>query len=389
MGDSSKRWHKLRELGEGGQGKVHLVLDRNEWVSFNLLFEDFNMRISKLNSEDDRDTPLLIYELRKAFWELADKDNPPKEYAMKVLHQGRQSADEFKAQERIKDEIRAMQELSHPNLLHIIDANPVDYWFVSKYYEHGTLTNNLQCFAGKILKTLDAFIPLVEAVAYLHKNKKVHRDIKPDNIFLDNDNNLVLGDFGLVYFMDRQRSRLSDTMESAGSHDWKPGWAFTMRLEDVKPTFDVFCLAKVLWAMLSGKNAMPLWYFENDGFNLNELFPDTQSMSLINPILKKCIVEHEKDCLSDADKFLWYLKQLHTAVILNGENIKPKKIGKCKICGIGKYYLAVNKGNNDISNFGISPAGYQRYRLYICGNCGNVQLFSSPAHNEDYPAWNP
>ncbi len=384
----SDRWHVIRELGEGGQGKVYLVIDRTEWVLFHDQFEILSKKVSTTYSGNERDIPLLLYELRNAFWEIADKGKPPREYALKVLHQARQNWNEEQAQARIKCEIKAMQEISHPNLLQIIDSSTEDCWFVTKYYKNGTLTDQLKLFEGKILKTLDAYIPLVEAVAYLHENKRVHRDIKPDNIFVDSNGNLVLGDFGLVYFMDKQKNRLSNTMESAGSHDWKPGWAFTMRIEDIRPTFDVFCLGKVLWAMLSGKPAMPLWYFENTDFNLNELFPDSQSMSLVNPVLKKCIVEYEKDCLPDAAKLLWYLKQLRTAVTLNGENIKPKSVGKCKFCGIGKYFLAVNKGNNDIVNFGITPAGYQRYRLYICGNCGNVQLFSSPAHDKDYQAWN-
>jgi len=38
---------------------------------------------------------------------------------------------------------------------------------------------------------------LISAIKYLHSNKLIHRDIKMENIVLDNDNNIKLIDFGL------------------------------------------------------------------------------------------------------------------------------------------------------------------------------------------------
>jgi translation initiation factor 2-alpha kinase 4 len=39
---------------------------------------------------------------------------------------------------------------------------------------------------------------ILEAVNYIHKNNLIHRDMKPGNIFLDKNNNIKLGDFGLA-----------------------------------------------------------------------------------------------------------------------------------------------------------------------------------------------
>ena len=86
----------------------------------------------------------------------------------------------------------------------------------------------------------------------MHGKGLVHRDIKPENIFVDESEQLVLGDFGLVFFMDRDRTRLSDAYENVGSTDWMPGWATRMRIEEIKPSFDVFSLGKTIWSMVLG-----------------------------------------------------------------------------------------------------------------------------------------
>jgi len=44
----------------------------------------------------------------------------------------------------------------------------------------------------------DIISSLIDVINYIHEHKLIHRDIKPSNIFLDKDNNVKLGDFGLA-----------------------------------------------------------------------------------------------------------------------------------------------------------------------------------------------
>jgi hypothetical protein len=83
---------------------------------------------------------------------------------------------------------------------------------------------------GDVLGSLLAFRSLLEAVAKLHEKGYVHRDIKPDNIFVADDGHLVLGDFGLVIEPGAADGRLTDTYENVGSRDWMPGWAMGLRI---------------------------------------------------------------------------------------------------------------------------------------------------------------
>ena len=86
-----------------------------------------------------------------------------------------------------------------------------------------------------MLAALRAFRPVVDAVAALHAKKIVHRDIKPDNIFVASDGHLVLADCGLAFRLENQQ-RLTMTFENVGTRDFQPPWSYGMRLADVQPS---------------------------------------------------------------------------------------------------------------------------------------------------------
>jgi len=213
-------------------------------------------------------------------------------------------------------------------------------------------------------------------VAKLHKQRNVHRDIKPKNIFLDADNNLILGDFGLVFFQDEQRTRISKILENVGSRDWMPAWAFGMLIEDIKPTFDVFSLGKVLWSMVSGQSVLQLWWFEKPKFNVEQLYPDDKFIKFANPLFEKCIVAEEDNCLPDASALLEEVDKTLAAIESDADKIDLKIKRKCKVCGLGGYELLVDGNRAGTNNFGLTPAGIRQFKVFTCSNCGNVQLFS-------------
>ena len=78
-----------------------------------------------------------------------------------------------------------------------------------EYHEKGTLSEHAGEYKGDVFKSLKAFRDIVDAVSKLHSNKIVHRDIKPDNIFVANDGRLVLGDCGLAFKLQNQERLLT------------------------------------------------------------------------------------------------------------------------------------------------------------------------------------
>lgn len=405
---SEKKWYILAEIGEGGQGRVYRVLKGsiygNAFMAFLKTEELMGSEYARHTKESDR-----FQFFRKAVNVALNMEDPKYCGALKVLHDPQNARDPNLAKSRIKYEIKAMQEVEHPNLLKIIDSNldsedqhfietldgnPIiipdsdNIWFISEYHPKGSLIKNRNLFTGNLRAAINAFRPLVEGVSELHQRDLVHRDIKPQNVFVGSNSELILGDFGLVFFADPEHTRISETWGNVGSRDWMPGWAMGRRIEDTKPTFDVFCLGKLLWAMISKNPILPLWYFDYEEFNLEKMFQDDPYMYMANSLFKKCIVEHEEDCLTNASDLLDEIDKLISLLDIGADQIGDNIARHCKVCGVGFYELIVDRNIHGLADYQFNPMGRNEksYKFFKCNHCGHVQLFSF--HGEkDPPAW--
>jgi len=205
--DYKDRWEIIEELGQGGQGKVYRVLDKYTFHRKEDLRNMIKASIIKFagtQTEEMKEEALELF--KESVLQVTRMQDVNNHGALKVLHKPEDARDAERAEERIKHEIQAMAGIKHPNLLTILDADTDSKWFVSQYHPKRKLIKSLNRFAGDFPKALRAFRPLVEGVSELRKKGIVHRDIKPQNIFIDSDDNLVLGDFGLVFFTDEHHT---------------------------------------------------------------------------------------------------------------------------------------------------------------------------------------
>lgn len=376
--DFREKWEIVDErgIGEGGQGKVFRVIDKTKLNSLSIKSK-IKRSIRALATERKIEVLNANYEnLKRSIIELIKVEDSTNSYALKILHEPLVARDDKRAQTRIKNEIKAMSDNNHPNLLKIINFDPDGKWFVSDYHHKGSLNKNTNLFTGNFVGALNAIRPLVAGVAFLHGNGIVHRDIKPKNVLINSENELILGDFGLVYFNDEKHTRISDKLENVGSRDWMPGWAMGLLIEELNYTFDVFSLGKLLWAMISDTPILQLWYYTKDEFNLEKKFPNAPYIQFVNKIFSKCIVEEEKDCLENAEELLKEIDQVLNIININADIISTNYDRLCKVCGIGNYKLKANKDRDEVASFGILPTiGNNTFKIFVCNHCGNVQLF--------------
>ena len=108
-----------------------------------------------------------------------------------------------------------LQTLQHPNIIWIHeiinDPNQDCLYIVSDFYSKGSLLNRLTEYqslnkTNKGLPTKEVrlyFIDMLKALYYCHNIVRViHRDIKPDNIMLNHNQEAVLIDFGVSTIME-------------------------------------------------------------------------------------------------------------------------------------------------------------------------------------------
>ena len=122
-------------------------------------------------------------------------------FAIKIVNKSKLLEEE---EARLQDEITLIQELAHPNILHLYDVfyEPEYYFLVTEKMAGGDLLGHLtgasffnERKGRKICKVV------LEAVSYIHSKKIGHRDLKPENLLVDSDKDDVvikLADFGFA-----------------------------------------------------------------------------------------------------------------------------------------------------------------------------------------------
>ncbi|PRP84078.1 SNF-related serine/threonine-protein kinase [Planoprotostelium fungivorum] len=113
--------------------------------------------------------------------------------AIKMLNKG-----DVSDMSRVDQEIKAMLMLDHPNIvkLHEVLESDTNVFFVMELCGGGNLSNHID--EGPLAEEVARyyFVQLVKAVHYCHSVGVVHRDLKLENLLLDNDGELKVADFG-------------------------------------------------------------------------------------------------------------------------------------------------------------------------------------------------
>ena len=144
-----------------------------------------------------------------------------------------------KEKEQIVSEVNILRELKHPNIVRyydrIIDKKHSRIYIIMEYCEGGDLNQlikrckkNGEYIQEDIIWRIFTQVLLAIHAIHTHKEGKIlHRDIKPSNIFLDKDNNVKLGDFGLS-------RELSDQSKFAYSHVGTPYYMSPEQIDETK-----------------------------------------------------------------------------------------------------------------------------------------------------------
>ena len=193
----------------------------------------------------------------------------------------------------IQREINVMKNLSHPNILNLINViihNKI-YFLVLEYCELGDFSKFLN---NKPLKEKHAhrFLSQIRnGLKYLYSKKIMHRDLKPQNILVTSDYQLKISDFGFAKF---QKSNMSETI--CGSPLYMAPEILTYKKYTDKA--DLWSVGVILYEMLCGTTpytSSSMYDLIQDIENIPVTLPShiTVSDSCNNIIFKLIVVDPE------------------------------------------------------------------------------------------------
>ena len=161
---------------------------------------------------------------------------------------------EFRARALV--EISLGQRLQHERLVRLYDVVEVGPRLVAamEWMSGGSLSQRINFEGAQPIPLVVRWAgQALDVLAYLHGENLVHRDVKPSNLLLDRDDDLKLGDLGLVGRFDRGRY-LPETRAAVGT----PGYMAPEQLHDREPapSWDLYALGVTLHQLLVGRRSV-------------------------------------------------------------------------------------------------------------------------------------
>ena len=203
-----------------------------------------------------------------------------REVAIKIILPGWANNPEFIR--RFETEAQVIARLEHPHIVPLYD-----YWrdasgayLVMRYLRGGSVGDALRDGPLDLQSVSRLLDQITSALDLAHRNRVIHRDIKPGNILLDEDGNAYLGDFGIAKDLGGPPDSHTAPDSVIGSLDYiSPEQA---RSEPVSPQTDIYSLGVTLFEMITGyhpfkdsSSVEKLFHHINDPLPLiTELDPD-------------------------------------------------------------------------------------------------------------------
>jgi len=154
------------------------------------------------------------------------------------------------------DEARVLARFSHPNIVSVLrffQENGTAY-MVMEYQKGECLTERLKRGIIPEEELLGIVLPLLDGLEQIHEAGFLHRDIKPNNIYIREDNTPVLLDFGSARYAIGQISR---TVTSIVSPGYAPLEQYDNEAEEQGPWTDIYALGAVMYFAVSGEAPPP------------------------------------------------------------------------------------------------------------------------------------
>ena len=177
------------------------------------------------------------------------RESLDRKVALKVLRAD--LVDDPTFRERFRREAKAAAQLRHPNIVEVYDFGEQDSscYLALEFLGEQTLKNLEIPLPVAELKPIA--VPILKALQHLHERGIIHRNLRPENIFLPEPERPVLGDFSVARML-ADSVRLTRAGETVGQSAYAP--PEQLEGKDLQPNADLYALGLILVELLTGEN---------------------------------------------------------------------------------------------------------------------------------------
>jgi serum/glucocorticoid-regulated kinase 2 len=247
------------------------------------------MIISKDGSKVTENSFEVLKTLGKGYFGrvfLVEKKDDKELYALKVISK----LDIIKRQffDNLTNEKKIMEKIKNPFVVNLeyCFASPAYIYFAMKFKQGGELYHHLRKSTRFSEQTTKFYAcQILSGLAYLHSMNIMYRDMKPENVLLDENGNACLADFGISKVLQPKET----TKSFVGTPEYVAPEIIMQKGHD--KSVDIWCFGIILYEMTFG---IPPFYNKNQNMMLNwvvKLEPNFPKLVPISEELQDLIVK--------------------------------------------------------------------------------------------------